>query len=324
MLLKLDGRGWQLTRSGACLDGNCKPPLRARGEFWTNQWLRQLKSDSVCMAGLRQMLSMEFCGQSVHRASDDQVIDRAVQLLTSGFWHLHSADPKRAGAESNRGWKRVPGIASAQEPSRWSWPIRTSFGKCLIVRGADLAAGEEFLENAFSLLEISQLTRGVEARRALPEIHEALHGRRPTASDSSNLSSMAQSIESAFRNGSLVVVRERARVGGGGAGGDEAAPASKPTASEAGAKSGSSRGSTPAFSPASQTAVEKTWFRMQLLDEDGQAIAGEDYVVVDSAGTRRQGKLDDNGELYIPPILPVGECSITFPNIHLNPRKRKR
>ena len=36
-----------------------------------------------------------------------------------------------------------------------------------------------------------------------------------------------------------------------------------------------------------------------------------------------KGKLDANGEVYVPPILPPGDCTISFPNIHLNPRKRK-
>jgi len=52
---------------------------------------------------------------------------------------------------------------------------------------------------------------------------------------------------------------------------------------------------------------------MQLSDEDGDAMAGEDYVVIDSAGARRQGKLDSNGELYIPPVLPPGNCTYQLP-----------
>jgi hypothetical protein len=67
---------------------------------------------------------------------------------------------------------------------------------------------------------------------------------------------------------------------------------------------------------------EKTWFHAQLLDEDGHPMAGEDYIVVDSDGSKRTGKLDAQGEVYIPAILSPGKCTITFPNIHLNPLKR--
>ena len=67
-----------------------------------------------------------------------------------------------------------------------------------------------------------------------------------------------------------------------------------------------------------------TWFRMRLTDEDDEPMAGEDYVVVDSAGAKREGKLDENGEFFIPPSLPGGECTINFPNIHLNPRKKNQ
>jgi hypothetical protein len=75
--------------------------------------------------------------------------------------------------------------------------------------------------------------------------------------------------------------------------------------------------------PAPPRDVEKVWFRARLRDEDGISMAGEDYVLVDSTGARTKGKLDANGEVYIPRILPPGDCTINFPNIHLNPRKRK-
>jgi hypothetical protein len=113
-------------------------------------------------------------------------------------------------------------------------------------------------------------------------------------------------LESAFQRGVLVWVKEQVRHTGGGATDDE---------DEAAKAKKSSAGST--------NSSDKTWFRMRLVDEDGTAMADEDYLVVDSAGTRRQGKLDSNGELYIPAILPPGQCTVSFPNIHLNPRKRK-
>jgi hypothetical protein len=68
---------------------------------------------------------------------------------------------------------------------------------------------------------------------------------------------------------------------------------------------------------------EKTWFRARLVDEDGDPMTNEDYILIDTQGAHRKGKLDANGEVYIPPILPPGDCTIRFPNIHLNPRKRK-
>jgi len=67
-----------------------------------------------------------------------------------------------------------------------------------------------------------------------------------------------------------------------------------------------------------------TWFRVRLVDEDGQIMAGEDFIVVDSAGARHEGKLDQNGEFYIPPSIPFGKCTVQFPNVHLNPKKRKK
>jgi hypothetical protein len=80
---------------------------------------------------------------------------------------------------------------------------------------------------------------------------------------------------------------------------------------------------SPRKPPARAEKEEKTWFRARLLDEDGEPMANEDYILVDTQGARRKGKLDANGEVYVPPILPPGDCTISFPNIHLNPRKRK-
>jgi hypothetical protein len=63
---------------------------------------------------------------------------------------------------------------------------------------------------------------------------------------------------------------------------------------------------------------------MSLADEDGEPMANEDYEVIDSAGATHKGKLDANGEFYIPATLPIGLCSINFPKIHLNPRKKNQ
>ena len=69
---------------------------------------------------------------------------------------------------------------------------------------------------------------------------------------------------------------------------------------------------------------QSSWFRVCLIDEDGVPTAGEDFIVIDSAGARHEGKLDQNGEFYIPPSIPTGQCTVRFPNVHLNPRKRQR
>jgi hypothetical protein len=72
-----------------------------------------------------------------------------------------------------------------------------------------------------------------------------------------------------------------------------------------------------------QDPKEKTWFQIQVLDEEGVPMAGESYTLVDSDGGNHKGKLDGDGKMYIPPILSPGDCTLTLPDVHLNPRKRK-
>ncbi len=115
MVLTLNGRRWQLIRSGACGDCNCKPPPGARGEFWASQWLRRLQADSFGMAALRQMLSWELCGESVHWADDDHVIDRAAHLLASGIWHLHPIEAMLVGTQSAKEGDGDPDTAPTQD-----------------------------------------------------------------------------------------------------------------------------------------------------------------------------------------------------------------
>ena len=318
MILNLDGKGWQLVPSVACGNADCDLPIDARGEYAARQWLRRLKTDSARLAALRHIMAAEFSGAGLNRMTDDQVIDRAVYLLDHGIWHLHPADASISTGVTAKGWKRVEGSPPATIPERWTRPIRTSFGNCLLVRAQDLVAGEEYLERTSSLPpEIAELIHGAGASHALPEIHQALHGIRPAPSNLATLFSMQQTVESAFRDGTLVLMRQKLGAGAGGTRTEEERQAKTAAASGSGTKTKATPTST-----APTTAV-KTWFRMQLLDEDGEPMANEDYVVVDSAGTQRKGKLDSNGELYIPPSLPEGECTINFPNIHLNPRKRK-
>lgn len=119
-------------------------------------------------------------------------------------------------------------------------------------------------------------------------------------------------VQNAFKRGWLLLVQE-GLTRSGGAGG-------------AGAASAGAADQAPADipPPPPPPETEKTWFHAKLLDENGQPMAKEDYIVVGSDGVTRKGKLDGSGEVYIPSILPHGNCTITFPNIHLNPLKKKK
>jgi len=309
-----DVHHWVLCTSGKRSHSESEPLTVPHGEFWTNYDLQQLKRDPLRMAALRQMLAAEIGSSSLHRITDEDAISRVVRLLSSGAWHVHSQKAGSTAPEETTGlWKRVPGSAPSRLPSRRSLPIKTRYGNCFIVRRQDLIPGEEFLEDPNPVLaEITAATRDPKAQRALAEIVVVAPGTRPLFAAQPQISWPAQRVENAFRQGTLVLIREEMRIAGGGKAEEQTSAAGAQAAGPP------KRGPSSAFPPV----IEKTWFRVQLLDEDGDPMAGEDYVVVDTQGCRRQGKLDSNGELYIPPILPPGNCTVSFPNIHLNPRKR--
>jgi len=140
-------------------------------------------------------------------------------------------------------------------------------------------------------------------------MYEAVYGRGIMHPLRTEVAWLADRIHDGFRRGDLVLTPsdwQRTIIGGGGSRKESTQPEEEVK---------------PAPEPAK--ADDMVWFRARLRDEDGISMAGEDYVLVDSTGARREGKLDANGEVYIPRILPPGDCTISFPKIHLNPRKRK-
>jgi len=263
------------------------------------------------MDTLRAMIAREPVGGSVYQASDDEVIAQAVHLVTSGAWHIHAVYSPQNFTEPPGNWKQVTGRPVARVPNRKTWRLSAFLGAFRVVRAEDLVQGEAYLEHSSATpLEIATLTRGL-GQTAVAEIRDLISASRSTALSLRRSLKTTQGIGDAFLAGLLVLVREQAS-------GGSVADAGQDSSDD------SSSGSQNKSKTAGSRKVEpKTWFQMQLLDEDGDPMANEDYSVIDSAGAHRKGKLDSNGSLFIPPILPPGNCVITFPNIHLNPKKRK-
>ena len=71
------------------------------------------------------------------------------------------------------------------------------------------------------------------------------------------------------------------------------------------------------FKPSAEdlTNPEKTWVEIELVDEEGNPVAGERYAVTLADGTTvAQGTLDQNGFARIEGIDP-GTCKVTFPRL---------
>lgn len=64
--------------------------------------------------------------------------------------------------------------------------------------------------------------------------------------------------------------------------------------------------------PLASSLLPKTWIEIQLLDEDGEPVAGEPYWIQLTDGSIRQGTLDRFGLAYFGDLEP-GECEVRWP-----------
>lgn len=200
-------------------------------------------------------------------------------------------------------------------PRRKSCRVRSPLGDGVVILPADKQEGESSESPRAS--EIMRWVRDTMAASGLIRMLEAT-GVRAQGAAANDRAWLAAQLEEAFLRGRLLLIRDERTVMrhfGKGADADQA----DATAPDKPKKSETAEKPPP---PQEQKPPEKTWFRARLVDEDGEPMANEDYVLVDSAGAQRTGKLDAKGEVYIPKILPPGKSTISFPNIHLNPLKK--
>jgi hypothetical protein len=192
----------------------------------------------------------------------------------------------------------------------WEVPGRTV--PAMVAAKSDLMPGEPFEDAQLPISFLDRWIADVPQRKKLREMYKAVYGPGDAACHSTII--LKTKLEAAFRKKELVMLRV-SRGGGGGGGGTPPKPGDDKAA----------KGEKEAVqAPPVAKKPEKTWVRFRLLDEDGEPMDEEPYEMVDSNGTQRKGKLDKDGTIYIPPILTPGNCTITFPEIHLNPLKNPK
>jgi len=78
----------------------------------------------------------------------------------------------------------------------------------------------------------------------------------------------------------------------------------------------SAASNAPTHNPNSPEAKKKPhWIEIQLVDEEGQPVAGEPYIVtLPDGSTVADGTLDEKGFARVEGIDP-GTCKVTFPNL---------
>jgi hypothetical protein len=60
--------------------------------------------------------------------------------------------------------------------------------------------------------------------------------------------------------------------------------------------------------------TKTSWVEIELLDDHGKPVPGEQYLITLPDGTDVEGTLDSNGRARVDGIDP-GTCKITFPTI---------
>jgi hypothetical protein len=63
-----------------------------------------------------------------------------------------------------------------------------------------------------------------------------------------------------------------------------------------------------------RTPEEKTWLEIELVDEQGNPVPGEQYTIELPGGAIRLGRLDERGRARIEGLDP-GTCNVSFPNL---------
>jgi hypothetical protein len=74
---------------------------------------------------------------------------------------------------------------------------------------------------------------------------------------------------------------------------------------------GETAGEPAAPAPAPKEETETTWIELELVDDAGEPVPSEPFVVELSDGTKRNGSLDSRGKARIEGI-PHGACKVTF------------
>jgi hypothetical protein len=101
-MLRLGTQKWEIFRLGECKV--CRPIAALRDRFAARFWLQQFKGNALWMGAIRHMLSRESSiSWALDKATDDEVIEQAAQLLAAGVWHVHEpAKAYRADTQSPR------------------------------------------------------------------------------------------------------------------------------------------------------------------------------------------------------------------------------
>jgi len=251
--------------------------------------LRFARSDVFVMGELRVLVAR--CGYPPREMSDGEVLERIGHLLAAGYLQALECGGKPSAAA----------------------PPSISFGELQVHVGSpkeDFTAcsshhSHEPLRGAQTAERLGRIVRSGPAGAAAL-VEAAVQATGNTGLRNLSLAALVGSLAALIASGKLILAVCRPAGGGGGGAGQAASPA--------GASTPPSKGASPSGSPAPSTVL--TYVCVELVDEDGNALDGEDYEITLSDGSTHKAKTTKSP--FYADQIPEGVCSLKFPNLHKN------
>jgi hypothetical protein len=199
--------------------------------------------------------------------------------------------------------------------TRRAWRLRGRVQNYQIVRNFGLAEQpEELVSPCHLVAELDRWLSSTFTQRTLHELYEAVTGtppvREPTLKDRQAAGRIKRRLTEAFRQGELLAL--------------PAGPARlKQWPIPVAVKDSGPPLAVPLLAqvPPSPAAREKqeekkptAWVEFELVDSEGEPLAGVGYRLTLPDGSTREGKVDARGRVRVEGVEP-GECSVTFPEL---------
>jgi len=256
-------------------------------------------SDPGVMGDLRVLVAQ--CGYPPIAMTDGEVIERIGYLLSAGYLQALECGGQPAAA--------IPKPIAFGQHHLHVGSLQTNFAACAGSHTHEPLQGEQ------AATRLEQMLRSTPAGMAAV-VDAAVQATGSTAFRGMAIPALIGSLTALAAGGKLALLVCRPDAGGGGGGPAGQAGGAKQAAGAAGGgpSQSPSKGASPSSS--TSTATQLTWVCVELVDEDGNALEGEDYEITLSDGSVRKGKTAKSP--FYADQIPDGVCSMKFPNLHKN------
>ena len=248
--------------------------------------LRAAGWDPIVMGELRVLVAR--CGHTPSAMNDGEVLETIGHLLSTGYLQA----------------LRCGGKVTAPAPPSFT------FGKLKVHVGRpaeDFSAcgnhhSHEALHGKNTAERLERLLRSAPAS-AVSLVDAVAHATGVPAMRNLPLPQLITSLAAMITGGKLVFLLCKEESGAGQAAQPAKQDQDEPSPSK------------PLASPPPDTETPLTWISIELVDEDGNPLDGEDYEISLTDGSSHKGKTKGP---FRKDQIPEGVCSVKFPNLHKN------